>query len=76
MVEDTVRDILVGLGLPEADIQPSARLHGDLELDSTELVEVTLELKRRLDAEVKLETGADLTVGVLCRLVEGALARA
>ena len=70
----TLRSILFELGIPEDDLRDDATLRGDLELDSTEAVEVTLELKRRLGVAVKLESDADLTLRQVCRLVEEAAA--
>lgn len=64
-----VLEILVELGIEADDVTPGARLRGDLELDSTETVEVTLELKRRLDVDVQLESGEDITVDGVCARV-------
>lgn len=75
-VQQTVADILVGLGIDRGDVAADARLRADLELDSTETVEVTLELKRRLDVEVQLESGEDLTVAQVCDRVASAAADA
>lgn len=69
MISDTLTEILVGLGFPESDINADARLRGDLELDSTETVEVSLELKRRLGVDVKLESDQDLTFREVCEKV-------
>jgi 2-polyprenyl-3-methyl-5-hydroxy-6-metoxy-1,4-benzoquinol methylase/acyl carrier protein len=66
----TLRSILLGLGIPEDDLTEDARLKADLELDSTEAVEVTLELKRRLGVAVKLDS--DLSLRDICDLVERA----
>jgi acyl carrier protein len=71
---DTLRSILFALGIPEEDLRDGATLRGDLELDSTETVEVTLELKRRLDVAIKLESDADLTLAEVCAEVERRLA--
>ena len=54
-----LEDILKNLGIPEELIQPDALLHRDLQLDSTETIEISLALKRRLGLKVKLETRQD-----------------
>ncbi|UNS99084.1 phosphopantetheine-binding protein [Streptomyces tubbatahanensis] len=69
---DTVRKALTALGIPEETVTATARLRGDLELDSTELVEVSLEIQRSTGKEVKLELADDLTVSDVCELVDKA----
>lgn len=63
MIHDAVVEILVELGIEPERIADDARLQDDLELDSTEKVQIELELKRRFGINVKLESGEDLTVG-------------
>ncbi|MGV4924098.1 acyl carrier protein [Streptomyces sp. BHT-5-2] len=67
-----VRGAISALGFEDDQILPEARLRGDLELDSTELVEVSLQLQRDLGIEVKLELADDLTIADVCRIVEEA----
>lgn len=74
MTIETVRKAIAGLGIPEEQITPAARLRGELELDSTELVEVSLELKRQLGVEVTLELADDMTVADVARTVDEAIA--
>jgi acyl carrier protein len=72
-VMDTLKAILTELGIPEELIQPNTLLHQELQLDSTETVEVALRLKRRLGVNVKLETRQDLTLAQVCNLIETAM---
>ena len=46
---------LAGLGIEREAIRPDARLHEDLGLDSMEMVQVSLDLSRRLGVRVRLE---------------------
>jgi acyl carrier protein len=78
----TVDDVLVvlvaaleDLGIDAAEVTPTARMRADLELDSTELVQVALELTRHFGVKVKLSAKDDLTVSQVCGLpVEAAAA--
>jgi len=69
-----LKAILVDIGIDEGAITPSASLRKDLKLDSTETVDVALEVKRRLGVEVKLESKMELTVSDVCALIAGAVA--
>ena len=68
-----LEDILNDLGIPEELISPNALLHRDLQLDSTEIVEISLALKRRLGIRAKLETRQDKTLAEICTLIESAM---
>ena len=68
-----LEDILSDLGIPEELISPNALIHRDLQLDSTEIVEISLALKRRLGIRVKLETRQDKTLAEICTLIESAM---
>ena len=71
---ETLRSILVEqLGIPESSITENALLRTDLELDSTETVELVLELKRRLGISVKFESRQDLSLSEVGKMIEGAL---
>jgi len=70
---DTVKTILTDLGIPSNLIHSDAFIHRDLQLDSTEIVEISLGLKRRLGISVKLESRQDRTIAQVCRQVEAAL---
>lgn len=73
MIQDAVVEILVELGIEPDRIVDDARLQDDLELDSTEKVQIELELKRRFGIDVKLESGEDLTVGRVRSIAEAAI---
>jgi acyl carrier protein len=61
--------VLGELGIEEAEITDTAALRTELGLDSTETVQVALELGRHFGVKVTLESGADLTVQDVCALV-------
>ena len=70
-----VKDILVtDLGVEEEQVTEDAHLLEDLELDSTDTVEISLQLKKRLGAEVKLQVRDDPTIKEVCAMVDSALA--
>jgi acyl carrier protein len=69
-----LEDILNDLGIPEELIQPNVLLHRDLQLDSTEIVEISLALKRRLGIKLKLETRDDKSLAEVCTLIRSAIA--
>lgn len=70
-----LEDILNNLGIPQELIHPDALLHRDLQLDSTEIVEISLALKRRLGIKLKLETRDDKSLAEVCTLIESAMAK-
>lgn len=76
MVMDTLKEILLDLGIEEEQITESALLRKDLQLDSTETVEISLGLKRKLGVNVKIESRQDTTLGQVCDLVNQAMATA
>jgi acyl carrier protein len=65
---DTLKEILVTLGIPEEIIQEDTLLHEHLGLDSVETVQLSLELKRRLSIDLKLGTRQDITLAEICQL--------
>lgn len=69
---DTLEDILNDLGIPEALIYPNALIYRDLQLDSTEIVEISLALRRKLGIKIKLEVRQDKTLAEVCTLIESA----
>ncbi len=73
---DTLKVILTDLGIPEELIHQDALLREDLQLDSTETVELALSLKRLLGVSVKLESRQDITLAQLCQKVEVAMSSA
>ena len=68
----TLVDILENLGIEADDITDEARIRADLELDSTDTIEIMLELKRKLGIEIKLESKQDKTVAELVGMVQQA----
>ena len=69
-VMDNLEAILVELGIPSELLRRESRLHQDLQLDSTEIVEISLGLKRRLGIRLKLESRQDLTLAQVGDLIE------
>lgn len=76
MIMDTLKTILLELGITDSEITEGAFLRKDLQLDSTETVQIALELKRRLGVNVKLEARQDRTVSQVCDLVMQAMSLA
>ena len=72
----TLKAILTDLGIPEELLHQDALLREDLQLDSTETVEISLALKRKLGVNVKLEGRQDITLAQVCNRVEAALSSA
>jgi acyl carrier protein len=62
----TLTSILVDLGIEPAEIRGDAFLRRDIGLDSTEMVELTLEVRRRLGVGLKFEAGEDPTIDQVC----------
>jgi acyl carrier protein len=73
---DALKAILTDLGIPEELIDQNASLREDLQLDSTETVEIALGLKRKLGVNVKLEGRQDMTLAQVCNKVEAAMSSA
>lgn len=74
-VMDTLKSILLNLGIPEELINEESLLHKDLQLDSVEAVEIALGLKRTLGVNVKLESRHDTTLSQVCNTVKEAIAQ-
>ena len=73
---DVVKDILVtDLGVEEGLVSRDAQLLDTLELDSTDTVEIALQLKKRLGVELKLQIRDDPTVGQIVEQVDALRAR-
>lgn len=70
---ETLKATLTDLGIPQELIHQDALLREDLQLDSTETVELALALKRVLGVSVKLEGRQDITLAQLCDRVEMAM---
>ncbi len=63
-------EALAGLGIEPDSVGDDSTLRGDLELDSTETVQVALELTRHLGVKISLSGGGDPPVA---ELVDGVL---
>lgn len=74
-VMDTLKSILLNLGIPEESISEDTLLHRDLQLDSVEAVEIALGLKRTLGVNMKLESRQDMTLAQICNTVKDAIAQ-
>lgn len=72
-VMDTLKAILTDLGIAEELLHQDTLLHKDLQLDSTEIVEISLGLKRQLGVNVKLESRQDMTLAQVCSSIEAAI---
>ncbi|MFG6101420.1 acyl carrier protein [Leptothoe sp. EHU-05/26/07-4] len=73
-VMDALKAILADLGITAEPLDRDTLLYKDLQLDSTETVEVSLGLKRKLGVSVKLESRQDMTLAQVCDLIEAAMA--
>ena len=60
--QNILKNILRNLGIAEELLYDDALLYRDLQLDSTEIVEIALALKRQLGVALKLETRQDKTL--------------
>lgn len=67
---DSLKAILLELGVPSDLLRAESRLHQDLQLDSTEIVEISLGLKRRLGIRLKLESRQDLTLAQVSAMID------
>jgi acyl carrier protein len=64
---------LSDLGIPAANIHPQAKVQSDLRLDSTEAVQIALDLKKAFDLSVKIDFSADPTLAEIADLVQANL---
>ncbi|MCX7596396.1 MAG: phosphopantetheine-binding protein [Fischerella sp.] len=71
---NTLKSILIDLGIPQESLDESTLLYKDLQLDSVETVEIALRLKRQLGVNLKLETRRDRTLAQVCNTVKAAIA--
>ena len=70
---DILKAILADLGIPKESLHNDALLYEDLQLDSTEIVEIALGLKQQLGISVKLEGRQDMTLAQVCHKIKAAL---
>ncbi|EOW9529290.1 acyl carrier protein [Bacillus cytotoxicus] len=69
MVFLALKEVLEELGIREEEITENALLRKDLMLDSTETVQVSLEMKRKFDVNIKLESEQDFTIANIIEMV-------
>lgn len=69
-VMETLKAILVDLGIPPTSLAEETLLYGHLRLDSVETVRLSLELKRQLGIDLKLGTRQDITLAQICGLAQ------
>ncbi len=74
-VKNQLEEILQDLGIPRELIHANALINRDLQLDSTEIVEISLALKQRLGIKVKLESRQDKTLAEVTTLIASAMTK-
>ncbi|KPC72470.1 acyl carrier protein [Laceyella sacchari] len=73
MVYEKFKEMIVALGIPAEEVHENAYLRQDLALDSTETVQLSLELKKQFGVQVKIAAREDKTVKDICDLVKSEL---
>ncbi|AFY33183.1 acyl carrier protein [Calothrix sp. PCC 7507] len=73
-IMNTLKAILIDLGVAEELLHEKTYLQSNLQIDSVETVEIALRLKRQLGVNIKLLSRNDITLGELCNLVADAIA--
>lgn len=68
-VEEVIRQVLLDLGIEEDKIVNQAHIRNDLGLDSTELVDITLAVKKEFDVAVKFQSSEDPTLEEVYQIV-------
>jgi acyl carrier protein len=74
-VEEVIKGVLLDLGIEENSIVDQAHIRNDLGLDSTELVDITLALKKEFDVAVKFQSMEDPTLEAIYQMVKHAQAQ-
>jgi acyl carrier protein len=74
-VEEVIKQVLLDLGIEENKIEDQAHIRNDLGLDSTELVDITLALKKEFDVAVKFQSMEDPTLETIYHMVKHAQAQ-
>jgi acyl carrier protein len=75
MIDPVLKDVLIDLGFSEDELKESTSIRKDLQLDSTETVDISLGLKRRLGINIKLESRQDTTLGQIGEKIAQAIAQ-
>jgi acyl carrier protein len=75
MLDPALKDVLIDLGFSEEELTPTTSIRQDLQLDSTETVDISLGLKRRLGINIKLESRQDTTLAQISEKIAQALSQ-
>jgi acyl carrier protein len=75
MIDPALKAVLLDLGFEEEELTDSASIRQDLQLDSTETVDISLGLKRRLNINIKLESRQDMTLAEVSEKITQAIAQ-
>jgi acyl carrier protein len=75
MIDPVLKDVLIELGFSEEELKESTSIRQDLQLDSTETVDISLGLKRRLGINIKLESRQDTTLAQISEKIAQALSQ-
>ena len=70
---NALTNILYELGIPKDELKPNSFLYKDLQLDSTEIVEVAVALKQKFGVRIKLEGRLDRTLSEVCNLISSSI---
>jgi acyl carrier protein len=73
MINLALKEVLIDLGFSEDELTDTASIRQDLQLDSTETVDISLGLKRRLGINIKLESRQDMTLAQISDQIAQAL---
>ncbi len=75
MIDPALKSVLIDLGFSEEELTDTASIRQDLQLDSTETVDISLGLKRRLGINIKLESRQDMTLAEVSEKIALAVAQ-
>jgi acyl carrier protein len=75
MIDPALKAVLIDLGFSEEELTDTASIRQDLQLDSTETVDISLGLKRRLGINIKLESRQDMTLAEVSEKIAQAVAQ-
>lgn len=75
MIDSALKAVLLDLGFDEEELTDTASIRQDLQLDSTETVDISLGLKRRLGINIKLESRQDMTLAEISEKIARAVAQ-
>jgi acyl carrier protein len=75
MIDPALKGVLIELGFADEELTDTASIRQDLQLDSTETVDISLGLKRRLGINIKLESRQDMTLAQVSDQIAQAIAQ-